>query len=216
MPTWSSISIQWPKTVVLKRGRKLGLDGWMKKLSSTGRPFAFHVDLVLISLLRPFDSTREHFGPFDPKAISYPHAHNMMSMIWTYRTLYTIQHEYFNSQLFSVAAFRVSFDPEFSPLQLQTFIRACQGLYELSKQHPVARDVLASLQVLIARQKLHISPYVQNHLNVEVDSPGESIMQLTVVPILMQAEGSVQSVGGLYGLMISDLIATREENVEPD
>ncbi|KAL2195383.1 hypothetical protein P885DRAFT_13096, partial [Corynascus similis CBS 632.67] len=106
-----------------------------------------NLDCVLISLLRPFDAmTRHEFGSIDPKETSYSHAQSMMSTIWTFRALYTLRHEFFNVQLFAVAAFRVLFDFDSDPFRLQTFIRACQALSEMSERFTVARDVMASLQ----------------------------------------------------------------------
>lgn len=59
-----------------------------------------------------------------------------------------------------------------------------------------------------------MSPYVSSHLSIDVGSPGGSIMQLTVVPVLLQSERGTQEL--VHGLAISDLIATVNENNEPD
>lgn len=113
-----------------------------------------NLDMVLISLIRPFeDMSREEFGVVDPKIASSSHAHSAVSTVWRFRTLYTLRHEYFNTQVLSIAAFRVLFDLESSPIQLQTFIKAIQGLTELSERYPVARDVLASIQTVVTQQK---------------------------------------------------------------
>lgn len=140
-----------------------------------------------------------------------------MSTIWTFRALYTVRHEFYNTQLFSVAAFRTLFDFESSPTRLQTFMRACQALSELSERFTVARDVMASLQSVVVPRKLHIPSFLKAHLNVEVGGAGSSIMQFTVVPAALRTTSKVQKEPNQpYRLTISDLVAMHNSGIEPD
>ncbi|KAL2139972.1 hypothetical protein VTI28DRAFT_4449 [Corynascus sepedonium] len=177
-----------------------------------------NLDCVLISLLQPFDTlTQQEFGSINPMETSYSHAQSMMSTIWTFRALYTVRHEFYNTQLFSVAAFRTLFDFESSSIRLQTFLRACQALSELSERFTVARDVMASLQSVVVQRKLHIPSFLKTHLNVEVGGAGSSIMQFTVVPAALRTTSKIQKEPNQpYRLTISDLVAMPNSGIEPD
>lgn len=138
-----------------------------------------------------------------------------MSTLWAFRALYTVRHEFFNAQLCSIAAFRVLFDLESSPFQLQTFIRACQALYELGERFPIAGDVLASLQSVVKQRSLHLPLFAEKHLSVEVSAVG-SIMQHTAVLAALRTDSSIQKEPDRLRLTISDLVARADTDIEPD
>ncbi|RKK26441.1 hypothetical protein BFJ67_g16650 [Fusarium oxysporum f. sp. cepae] len=56
----------------------------------TALQFYVNFDLILMSILRPFDDiAKDQFGGLDPKATSQFYASHIMSTIWTFRALYT-------------------------------------------------------------------------------------------------------------------------------
>ncbi|KAH7231739.1 uncharacterized protein BKA55DRAFT_474284, partial [Fusarium redolens] len=88
----------------------------------------------------------ERTGPFDPVTTSYAHASNAILAIWHSRALYTLRNEHWMIQASSVCAFRVLLGIDSSPIQLETFVKACQALAELRESFPVAKDVILSIE----------------------------------------------------------------------
>ncbi|KAF5019716.1 hypothetical protein F66182_8259 [Fusarium sp. NRRL 66182] len=128
-------------------------------------PFSLSVDLVAISILRPFEHiSKEAFGPFDPCSISYQHACNAMSTIWHFRALYTLRNEYWIIQVASVCAFRVLSAIEASPIQLETFIKACRALMDLGEYFPVAQKVLHSIESVVKKRHVQLPSYAKDQL----------------------------------------------------
>ncbi|KAH6613171.1 hypothetical protein C7974DRAFT_380888 [Boeremia exigua] len=176
-------------------------------------------DVVLISILSPFDAIKESlFGSLDARSISYYHANSIMSKLWTFRALYTLQHEFWNIQLCSLCAFRVLFDLDFGSLQLDTFTKACQGLYEMTERFPLARNVLASLQSAIELQGLQLPSFATRHLSNKTAIVEESIMKYTVVPVSLSIS-TVHEAGSARKheqLTLSALLMKLDFNVGPD
>ncbi|KAH7237907.1 hypothetical protein B0J15DRAFT_503142, partial [Fusarium solani] len=142
------------------------------------------VELIIISLFRPFDGlSKEEFGPFEPNTMSYAHASNVMSTLWHFRALYTLRNEQWMVQAASVCAFRVLFDIEASPIQLETFVKACRALIELSESFPVAKDVLLSIESVVKKQRLELPSYAQEHFPRKGEDVGDSIEEYTVVKV---------------------------------
>ncbi|KAF4980369.1 hypothetical protein FZEAL_3599 [Fusarium zealandicum] len=129
-----------------------------------------NVDLIIISILRPFEGfSKQEFGPFDPMTMSYAHTSNAMSTMWYFRALYTLRNEHWLIQACSVCAFRVLFDIDSSPIQLETFTKALRALMELSEAFPVAKDVLLSVETVVRKRKLQLPERAQDHLPGETD-----------------------------------------------
>ncbi|KAH7118129.1 hypothetical protein B0J13DRAFT_590204 [Dactylonectria estremocensis] len=124
------------------------------------------VELIIISLLRPFDGlSKEEFGPFNPVTMSYAHASNAMWTVWHFRALYTLRNEYWMIQAASICAFRVLFDIDASPIQLETFAKACRALVELGESFPVATEVIRSIDSVVKKQRLTLPSYANEHLS---------------------------------------------------
>ncbi|KAF4337567.1 nitrogen assimilation transcription factor nit-4 [Fusarium beomiforme] len=122
-------------------------------------------DLVVISILQPFDHVpKSIFGPFHPRLTSYAHATNAMSTIWHFRALYTLRNEFWLIQASSVCAFKVLFAIEESPIQLETFIKACRALMELREAYPVAEDVVYSIESVIKNKKVNLPSYAKEYM----------------------------------------------------
>src|SRR6478752_1472585 len=133
-------------------------------------------------MLRPFDGlSKEEFGPFDPVTASYAHASNAISAIWHFRALYTLRNEHWMIQASSVCAFRVLLDIESSPIQLETFVKACQALAELGESFPVVKDVILSIESVVKTQKLRVPSCAQEHLSNQVEDKEHSVIESTVV-----------------------------------
>lgn len=84
----------------------------------------------------------KEFGPVEPTMTSFTHASNAMSTTWTFRALYTLRLEYWMIQSRAFCAFLVLFDLDSSPIQVETFIKACRALSELGETYTTANDVL--------------------------------------------------------------------------
>ncbi|KAI1035524.1 hypothetical protein LB504_005627 [Fusarium proliferatum] len=122
-------------------------------------------DLVVISILQPFDHIpKSVFGPFIPRLTSYAHATNAMSTIWHFRALYTIHNEHWLIQACSVCAFKVLFAIEESPVQLETFIKACRALMELREAFPVAEEVIYSIESVVKNKKVNLPSYAREYM----------------------------------------------------
>ncbi|XPS79748.1 hypothetical protein M3J09_011720 [Ascochyta lentis] len=177
----------------------------------------FHI--VLLSILSPFDDmTEEQFGSFNPKATSYHHASSLMSIVWTFRSLYTVQHEFWLIQVCSVCAFRVVFDLSFSIMQLETFTRACQALHEMSERFPLARDILASIQSATHLRRVELPSYARNHLTDGITTRDDHIMGYTVVPVTLRVDKGkeVGSAGEHERLTLSALLMKLDLDTGPD
>ncbi|PCD41991.1 hypothetical protein AU210_004529 [Fusarium oxysporum f. sp. radicis-cucumerinum] len=122
-------------------------------------------DLVVISILQPFDHVpKSAFGPFHPRLTSYAHATNAMSTIWHFRALYTVQNEHWLIQACSACAFKVLFAIEESPIQLETFIKACRALMELGAAFPVAEEVIYSIESVVKNKKVNLPSYAREYM----------------------------------------------------
>ncbi|KAJ3532496.1 hypothetical protein NM208_g8413 [Fusarium decemcellulare] len=142
------------------------------------------VDLAIINILRPFDGfSKEEFGPFDPVAMSYAHASNAMSTIWHFRALYTLRNEHWIIQACSVCVFRVLFDIESNPIQLEAFVKACRALLELGESFPVAQEVLLSLESVVKKRRLALPSYAQDHFSSLLGDYDPDFMEFTVVKV---------------------------------
>lgn len=141
-----------------------------------------------------------------------------MSKIWTFRALYTLQHESWCIQLCSLCAFRVLFDLDFGAMQMDTFTSACQGLHELSERFPLARDTLASIQSAVRLRGLRLPSYATRHFTSEPSTTRESIMGYTIVPVSLEERNSCkEGLAGQYGrLTLSALLTKLDSNVGPD
>ncbi|PHH80039.1 hypothetical protein CDD80_3028 [Ophiocordyceps camponoti-rufipedis] len=166
-----------------------------------------YFDDIIITLLRPFDNfSKERFGGIDPKATSLAHASNLMGTIWTFRALYTARNEFWLTHLLAVCAFRVVFDLDSGPIQLDTFLKACQALNELGERFHIARDSLASLQSVLAQHNIRLPAFASRHLRIEAGTCRATVMRHTVVPVSL-VKGSESIVGEQPHDTISDIIA---------
>ncbi|KAF5625723.1 pathway-specific regulatory nit-4 [Fusarium sp. NRRL 52700] len=138
-------------------------------------------DLVVISILQPFDHIpKSVFGLFHPRLTSYAHATNAMSTIWHFRALYTIHNEHWLIQACSVCAFKVIFAIEESPIQLETFIKACRALAELREAFPVAQEVIHSIESVVKNKKVNLPSYAREYMP---NGAGEGVGDLKGVSV---------------------------------
>lgn len=138
-------------------------------------------DLVAISVLQPFDNVpKSTFGPFNPRSMTYAHATNAMSTIWHFRALYTLHNEHWLIKASSVCAFRVLFAISESPIQLETFIKACRAILELSEAFPVAEKVLYSIESVVKEKGIDLPSYAKEYMPNGV---GEGVAELTDIKV---------------------------------
>jgi hypothetical protein len=105
-----------------------------------------------------------------------------MNTLWMFRALYTARHEFWFTHLRAVCAFRVIFHLDSGLIQVDTFSKAIQGLYELSERFNIAKDVVSSLQKLVQEQKLEIPRYASGLLKSHAIGSTPSVMQHTAIP----------------------------------
>ncbi|KAH7189822.1 hypothetical protein DER44DRAFT_635873, partial [Fusarium oxysporum] len=137
---------------------KYSLPEFLQAESSTlpaALQFYVNFDLILMSVLRPFyDVAKDQFGGLDPKATSQFYASHIMSTIWTFRALYTVRHEFLHTLPCSVCAFRVVDDRNSGPMQVETFMKACQLLNEMMERFRLPVDVLAFLKTALKNRRI--------------------------------------------------------------
>jgi hypothetical protein len=139
------------------------------------------VDLVAISVLQPFDNVpKSMFGPFDPRSTTYAHATNAMSTIWHFRALYTLRNEHWLIQASAVCAFRVLLVIKESPIQLETFVKACRALLELGEAYPVAEEVRYSIESVIKDKGIILPTYAKEYMPHGL---GEGVAELTDIKV---------------------------------
>ncbi|PHH83235.1 hypothetical protein CDD82_2846 [Ophiocordyceps australis] len=171
-----------------------------------------YFDDVIIALLRPFDTfSKEQFGSIDPKAASLEHANHLMSTIWTFRAHYTVRNQAWLTHLLAVCAFRVIFDLDTGPLQLDTFVKACQALEEIGSRFRIAQDVLASIQATITQYKIQLPACASGHYG-NAGNAGASVMRHTVVPVSLGNHAEA-AVGGRSNYTISDILAMLDHDM---
>ncbi|KAM0300145.1 hypothetical protein ACHAPM_006451 [Fusarium culmorum] len=123
------------------------------------------VDLVAISIIQPFDNvSKSTFGPFNPRSTTYAHATNAMSTIWHFRALYTLRNEHWLIQASTVCAFRVLLVIKESPVQLETFVKACRALLELGDAYPVAEAVRYSIESVVKNKGITLPTYAKEYM----------------------------------------------------
>lgn len=161
---------------------------------------------------------KEQFGSLDPRAAAHAHASSLISTLWAFRALYTVRNEFWITQPCSVCAFRVVFELSSGPIQVETFIKACQILHEMSGRFPLATDVLASIQSVIEQHKLQLPSFTTKHLNFQRSATTTTIMQQTITsvsPDYVDAGCESESQGSKR-MTVSDLILTSNPHINPD
>ncbi|KAJ6444887.1 iron sulfur cluster assembly protein [Purpureocillium lavendulum] len=141
--------------------------------------------------------------------------HNMMGTIWTFRALYTVRNEFWFAHLLAVCAFRVLYDLDSGPIQVDTFVKACQALYELGGRFHIARDALSSLQSVLTQRNLQVPSYATGYMRIETECNTPSVMRCTVVPVGSE-KGHQSRADGSTHLRISDIIAMTDEGTSID
>jgi hypothetical protein len=120
------------------------------------------------------------FGPFDPRSTTYAHATNAMSTIWHFRALYTLRNEHWLIQASAVCAFRVLLVIKESPIQLETFVKACRALLELGEAYPVAEEVRYSIESVIKDKGIILPTYAKEYMPHGL---GEGVAELTDIKV---------------------------------
>lgn len=141
-----------------------------------------------------------------------------MSTLWTYRALYSIGNEFWLCQLLSAAAFRVLHDLDSGPIQVDTFIKACQGLNELSGRFNLARDVLSSIQAVLKRDNVPLPSFATRHFQIGLQPLQPTVIQQTYVPVGLKSGGfgSRSMVPSHRLFRISDILVSDDGETNPD
>ncbi|KAF5023005.1 hypothetical protein F66182_4963 [Fusarium sp. NRRL 66182] len=123
-------------------------------------------EVMFTVLLRPFSHmSKERFGRFDPKERCLAHANSLMSAIWTFRSFAHLRFEYWLSHVIGTAAYIVLRETGDSPIQMDTLIRACQGLAEMRISFPIATDVLAGISAAFRRYQVEMPAFMRRYFD---------------------------------------------------
>lgn len=151
--------------------------------------------------------------------MSHSYASHAMSTLWTYRSLYTVCHEFWLTHACSVCAFRVLDALETDLVGIETFIKATRILHEMSERFPLSRHVLASLQLVLKKRQIKAPPTATKHLKYDTREPELSIMHHTVVSASLQVKSADPGlVADVFRILtISDIVdPTDLEDICPD
>lgn len=100
---------------------------------------------------------------------------------------------------------------------MDTFVKACQGLHELSERFRIARDVLHSLQVIVQQRNIQLPQFAARHFTSKTEGLPPSVMRYTVVPVHLRPSSDEESVGeGVMHYKISDIIMTSSADIIVD
>lgn len=172
-----------------------------------------------MSVLRPFyDVAKDQFGGLDPKATSQFYASHIMSTIWTFRALYTVRHEFLHTLPCSVCAFRVVDDRNSGPMQVETFMKACQLLNEMMERFRLPVDVLAFLKTALKNRRIIQPSSTVGILEAEIEAPGLTMMQYTVAAAAKEQKAHSRSRDPkqVRILTVSDMIVSKEIEITLD
>ncbi|EXK78842.1 hypothetical protein FOQG_16508 [Fusarium oxysporum f. sp. raphani 54005] len=201
---------------------KYSLPEFLQAESSTlpaALQFYVNFDLILMSVLRPFyDVAKDQFGGLDPKATSQFYASHIMSTIWTFRALYTVRHEFLHTLPCSVCAFRVVDDRNSGPMQVETFMKACQLLNEMMERFRLPVDVLAFLKTALKNRRIIQPSSTVGILEAEIEAPGLTMMQYTVAAAAKEQKAHSRSRDPkqVRILTVSDMIVSKEIEITLD
>ncbi|CAF9910355.1 MAG: hypothetical protein GOMPHAMPRED_007061 [Gomphillus americanus] len=127
--------------------------------------------LVVFVLRQVAHLNKEEFGTnIDPQPLCYAHANNIISILWTYRTLYTIRYECWAAQPCSLVAFSTIFNLESDIIIYDSFEKVCKILYEISEVYPLALDFLFGIRVTVQQKGVKVSEIARKYLSM-ADSP---------------------------------------------
>lgn len=143
---------------------------------------------MLTAILRPFAHlTVQQLIRFDPRERCYQHASGIMTAVWTYRAFAILRYEYWLTYVASHAAYIVLREAADVPMHMDTIIRACQCLKELSISYPIANDSLLGILGAFKRCKLPVPGYLIKYFD-SCRPRNEGIMDWTVAALLLDAE----------------------------
>jgi hypothetical protein len=111
-----------------------------------------------ITMIRMFESMPTELEEADPTFRLITHAHSIISTLWTFRALYTLRNEMWCMQGFLSAATSLLFHLQQGSAELDSFVKACQGLFEMSERMPLSLALLSVVRNLVALHRIQI-PY---------------------------------------------------------
>jgi len=164
-----------------------------------------------VTVIRVLESLAEELSELNPTFRRITHAHSIISTLWTYRALYTLRHEYWAMQGCMAAATSLLFHLQPGSAEVDSFVKACQGLSELSEHLPLAKPFLAVIRELVARHGIRIPANGSKVLLSSARGRGSSYVNEARVAMMVQDAEASKDTRGLWEIRLSDLIRDVEE-----
>jgi hypothetical protein len=170
------------------------------------------VEIMLITILRPFcQLVQDSLNDLNPKQRCYVHASSLMSNIWTFRAFSILRHEYWLVHGLSTAAFVVLQDLDHGPEQLDTLIRACHCLHEMTLTLPLATDCLLAINAAFRRSQLTVPDHVARYFGKDQRRRRDGLMQHVYAALLPTPEVNLNGVGKNRDLSLQELMADLDD-----
>lgn len=164
------------------------------------------------AILRPFSHMpKEEFGRFNPRERCCSHASRMMTAIWTYRAFAILRTEYWLIHPISTAALIVIQDLDPGSAEVETLIRACQCLQDMTSTLPLAADCLSTINGAFRRSKLQLPHYVHRFF-VNARHRKDGLMHHAFAALMpTQARNNPSRVENTLGLSFQELLDELED-----
>jgi hypothetical protein len=164
------------------------------------------VELIFTFLLRPFATfTKDQFGPFAPRDRCLAHAVQLQSAIWTFRAYAILGHEYWLNSPLTNVAFITIHESASNPTAMETLVKACQCLSEMSELLPLSADCLVAIHGAIKASDLQLPEYVMRYFKAKnLKARKDGLMHRTIVTIMPDQQDEVK--GGVQETLLEELL----------
>ena len=153
--------------------------------------------------------TKEEFGTIeDPHSVFHAHINHTMTILWTYRALYTIRYEAWAIQACSLVAFSIIFNLDRNTILHDTFEKLCKILYEISQVYSIASDVLFGIKLMVQKHDLDVSKTARKYLFKAERPRHNKLTEDWRVSIVLAKDDGMR--GGVVELSLGDIIDGRD------
>ncbi|KJZ78743.1 hypothetical protein HIM_02134 [Hirsutella minnesotensis 3608] len=170
--------------------------------------------LKLVEGLPPIPGKR--IGGQELETLRIANATSIMAGIWTIRSLYTLQHEYWAMQGCFAAAVAVFEYLGPGTVQVDTFIRACQALAEMGELLPLANSFLAGIKGLVSKSDITLPSYGRRYLEQRHRKRGDDYASAIRVSALLPRGTEPTSDQGQQAASIDTVFAELILNMTDD
>lgn len=165
--------------------------------------------LVVVVLRKATYLSKEEFGTMEnPHSIFDAHINHTMTILWTYRALYTIRYEAWAIQACSLVAFSIIFNLNQNTILHETFEKLCIILFEISQVYPIASDVLFGIKLMVDNHRLDVSRTARKYLSKAERPRHNKLTEDWRVSIVLAKDNGMR--GGVVELSLGDIIDGRD------